>query len=195
LALGDRRDEAAAAFEQALALDADSHEANRYYAEFSVTDGKFERAAKHFIRALEIKPTDYGAPVMLISVFRSLGEMENARSYARLSVKNAEEELRLHPENANCACLGATALAFLGDHDKAMEWLARSLATDPSDTNIQYNAACTYALLGEPERAIDLLETWVMQVGNEMRLWFRNDSDFDTIRDHPRYLKLIETTG
>ena len=52
LALGDRRAEAAAAFEQALALDADSHEANRYYAEFSVTDGKFERAAKHFMRAL-----------------------------------------------------------------------------------------------------------------------------------------------
>jgi adenylate cyclase len=195
LALGDRRDEAAAAFEKALALDPDSHEANRYYAEFSVTDGKFEKAAKHFIRALEIKPTDYGAPVMLISVFRSLGDLEKARSYARLSVKNAEEELRLHPENANCACLGATALAFLGEHDKAMEWLARSLATDPSDTNIQYNAACTYALLGEAERAIDLLETWVMQVGNEMRLWFRNDSDFDTIRDHPRYLKLIETAG
>ena len=115
---------------------------------------------------------------MLISVFRSLGEMEKARSYARLSVKNAEEELRLHPENANCACLGATALAFLGEHERAMEWLARSLATDPSDTNIQYNAACTYALLGEAERAIDLLETWVLQVGNEMRLMVQEQLRF-----------------
>ncbi len=73
-----------------------------------------------------------------------------------------------------------------------MEWLARSLATDPNDINIQYNAACTYALLGEIDRAIDLLEAWMPQVGAEMRLWFKNDSDLDSIRDHPRYSKLVE---
>ena len=93
------------------------------------------------------------------------------------------------------ACLGATVLAFLGEHDRALAWLARSLATDPGDINIQYNAACTYALLGEADRAIELLEGWVPQVGAEMKLWFKNDSDFDAIRDHPRYPRLIELSG
>ena len=123
----------------------------------------------------------------------SLGQKDQAESYARMAVKKAEEELKLHPENANCACLGATVLAFLGERDRAIEWLARSLATDPGDLNIQYNAACTYALLGEAERAIELLETWVPQVGAEMKLWFKNDFDFDAIRDHPRYLAVRRT--
>ncbi|KQV30447.1 adenylate cyclase [Rhizobium sp. Root1203] len=191
LAVAGSRAEAVSAFEQALSLDADCHEANRYYAEFCVTDGQFEPAAIYFQRALAIKPADYGAPIMLVNVFRSLGQLDKAESYARIAIGKAEEELRLHPENANVACLGATVLAFLGARDRALEWLARSLATDPSDINIQYNAACTYALLGEIERAIDVLEGWMPQVGAEMRLWFKNDSDLDSIRSHPRYLKLI----
>jgi adenylate cyclase len=192
LAVGSRRAEAVSAFEQALALDPNCHEANRYYAEFCVTNGQFELAATYFMRALEIKPTDYGAPVMLVNVFRSLGRKDQAEIYARISVEKAEDELRLHPENANVACLGATVLAFLGEHDRAVEWLARSLATDPGDTNIKYNAACTYAILGDVERSIDLLESWVLQVGSEMKLWFMNDSDLDSIRDHPRYRRLLE---
>jgi adenylate cyclase len=161
LAVAGSRAEAVSAFEQALSLGPNCHEANRYYAEFCVTNGQFEPAATYFQRALEIKPADYGAPMMLVNVFRSLGQVDRAE-------------------------------AFLGVRDRALEWLARSLATDPNDINIQYNAACTYALLGEIDRAIDLLETWMPQVGAEMRLWFKNDSDLDSIRDHPRYLKLVE---
>ncbi len=192
LALALRREEATAAFEQALAIDPDNHEANRYYAEYCVTTGRFEMAAKLFIRATEIKPSDYGSPLMLINVFRSLGDEDKARRYARMAIRKAEEELRLHPENANCSCLGATVLAYLGETERAADWLARALATDPGDLNIKYNAACTYALLGEAEHALDLLEGWVPQVGAEMRLWFHNDSDFDGIREHPRYHVLAD---
>jgi adenylate cyclase len=192
LSVDGRRAEAISAFEHALALDPNCHEANRYYAEFCVTDGQFDLAAKLFQRGIEIKPTDYGGSIMLINVFRSLGEKEKARRYAQIGVKRCEEELAAHPENANCACLGATALAFVGDRDRAVQWLDRALATDPGDINIQYNAACTFALLGEVERAVDVLAAWVPQVGTEMKLWFRNDSDFDSIRTHPYYRKLLE---
>lgn len=192
LAVAGNRAEAVFAFEQALSLGPSCHEANRYYAEFCVTEGQFEPAARYFQRALEIKPADYGAPIMLVNVFRSLGQLDRAQSYARIAIRKAEQEMRLHPENANVACLGATALAFLGISDRALEWLARALETDPNDINIQYNAACTYALLGEVDRAIDVLEGWMPQVGAEMRLWFMHDSDLDSIRENLRYLKLVE---
>jgi adenylate cyclase len=195
LAVGDRRTEAVAAFEQALVRDPDCYEANRYFAEFCVTEGQFELAARHFMRALEIKPTDCVSPIMLVNVFRSLGQQEQAQSYARIGIRKAEEELKLHPENANVACLGAIVLAFLGERDQALEWLAHSLATDPNDINVQYNAACTYSQLGEIERAIDVLEAWVPQVGGEMKLWFMNDSDLDPIRTHQRYAKLVELSN
>ena len=136
------------------------------------------------MRALEIKPTDYGcADHARECLPLARAERQSRELCADRRSRKAEEELKLHPENANCACLGATVLAFLGEHDRALEWLARSLATDPGDLNIQYNAACTYALLGEADRAIDLLESWVPQVGAEMKLWFKNDSD---LRCDPR---------
>ena len=192
LVVANRRDEAIAAFERALQLDPNCHEANRYYAEFCVTDGQFELAAQHFMHAMAIKPTDYGAPFMLVNVFRSLKQQDKAETYARIGIKNAEKELEAHPENANAACLCAIALAFLGEHEKSLEWLAHALATDPGDTNVQFNAACTYSQLGEVERAIDVLETWLPQVGVDMKHWFKNDSDLDPIRTHPRYYRLLE---
>ena len=192
LVVADRRDEAIAAFERALQLDPNCHEANRYYAEFCVADGQFELAAQHFMHAIAIKPTDYGAPFMLVNVFRSLKQQDKAETYARIGIENAEKELDAHPENANAACLCAIALAFLGEHEKSLEWLAHALATDPGDTNVQFNAACTYSQLGEVERAIDVLETWLPQVGVDMKHWFKNDSDLDPIRTHPRYYRLLE---
>ena len=66
------------------------------------------------------------------------------------------------------------------------------MAIDPNDNIARYNAAATYSLLGELDRAIDLLEIWLQQVGSDAKLWFGNDSDFDPIRTHPRYQTLLE---
>ncbi len=107
-------------------------------------------------------------------------------------MKRAEEALRLHPESSKPAQQGACALAFLGERDRAKEWLARALAIDPDDNLARYNAACTYSLLGEFDQAIDLLEICLQRLGSDMKLWFKNDFDLDPIRNHPRYNKLLE---
>jgi adenylate cyclase len=192
LMIGNRPVEAASAFEQALALDPNCYEAIQLYAEFCVTAGDFERAAEHYLRAMEIQPDDYQAPLFLVSVLRSLGRPEEALKYAQLGLKRAEDALRLQPEGSKPAQLGATALAFLGEHDRAKEWLARALAIDPDDNIALYNAACTYSMLGEVDRAIDLLEICSKQFSDDFKLWFKNDSDLDPIRGHPRYQKLLE---
>ena len=150
LMIGSRRAEAASAFEQALALDPNCYEANQLYAQFCVTKGDFEPAAKHL-------PARDGNPARRLSVaaFPSAGlsvagaPRGRGMKYARLGVKRAEEALRLHPESSKPAQQGACALAFLGERDRAKEWLARALAIDPDDNLVRYNAACTYSLLGE----------------------------------------------
>ncbi len=195
LMVGDRRPEAASALEQALALDPNCFEAHISFAQFCVTGGDFERAATHYMRALELQPDDYASPILLTNVFRSLGRPEDSAKYARLGVKRAEEALRLHPEESKPAQLGAIALVALGERDRAKDWLALVLAIDPDDNIARYNAACTYSLLGEIDRAIDLLEICLQQVASDFKLWFKNDSDLDPIRSHPRYQKLLELTG
>jgi adenylate cyclase len=68
------------------------------------------------------------------------------------------------------------------------------MAIDPDDIHAQYNAACVYALLGETDRAIDILESYLAHASGERKRWFIHDSDLDPIRDHPRYQKLLEIT-
>ena len=143
MSIGSRPAEAASAFEQALALDPSCYEANQLFAEFCVTGGDFESAAQYYLRAMEIQPDDYQAPMFLSSVLQSLRRPEEAAKYARLGLKGAEEALRLHPEESRPAQLGAIALAALGEPDRAKEWLARALAIDPDDNIARYNAACT----------------------------------------------------
>jgi adenylate cyclase len=98
----------------------------------------------------------------------------------------------LHPESSGPACRGALALAHLGERDRAEDWAARALAIDPEDTVTQYNVACTYAILGKIEQAIDLLEKVMPKSSSlEQVLWFKNDSDLDAVRSHPRYVELV----
>lgn len=195
LANSGRRDEAAAAFERALELDPNSFDANLSYARFCVTDEKPERAIELFLRALECQPDDSQPPLFLQSVYRSLGRIEESERYARLGLKRAEEALRAHPESSRPAQLGACALAGLGENERAKEWLELALVIDPDDNNCRYNAACTYAQIGDADRAIDVLEEWTQYAGTEQKTWFVHDADLDPIRDHPRYpqlLKLVE---
>ena len=53
----------------------------------------------------------------------------------------------------------------LGEKDRALKWLERVKLIDPDDNNARYNAACTYAQLGEIDQAIDLLEEWAKHAG------------------------------
>jgi adenylate cyclase len=85
-------------------------------------------------------------------------------------------------------------LATLGENEKAKERIARALAIDPDDNGTLYNAACVYSLIGEIDQSIDLLERYLQQVGPDLKLWFKNDSDLDPVRGHSRYQKLLELT-
>ena len=186
-------EEAIAEFERALALDANLYEANIFYARFVFQQGDFEKAVKLFERAAEIRPDDYHSPAMLMSICRSLGRHEDELRWARLGLERAERALNLHPENAGPAHRGALALAHLGERDRARDWAARALAIDPDDTVAHYNVACMHAILGDLDQAIDLLERVLPLSSSEQLLWFKNDSDLDAVRSHPRYLKLLET--
>lgn len=79
-----------------------------------------------------------------------------------------------------------------GDRDHCLEWLARALAIDPEETTILYNAACTYSLLGETDRAIDPLEKAIRN-GYGHKEWLENGPDFASLRDHPRFQALMQS--
>jgi len=195
LSLEQRYEEAMAEFEKAIALDPNSFEGHYFYARACFAQGKFERAAALFERAAEIKPDDYQSLCLLIQIYHSLGRDPDAQDAARRGIERAECELTLHPENSRAAYLDAKALVTLGQSDRSKEWLNRSIAIDPEDLLTQYNVACAYTALGDTEAAFDLLERLLPNANHETKAWIKYDSDFDPLRDHPRYQKVLELIG
>jgi adenylate cyclase len=188
-----RHAEATAEFERALALDASLYEANFFYARLLYALGDFERAATLFERSAAIRFDDYLSPLLLVAVYRSLGRTEEHNKSARLAVERAERALSLHPENSGAAHRGALALAYLGERDRANDWAARAMAIDPNDIVAHYNIACMWSVLGDLDEAIDHLERVLPHSSSEQMLWYKNDSDLNPVRGHPRYRALLET--
>ncbi|KAB2849496.1 MAG: tetratricopeptide repeat protein [Hyphomicrobiaceae bacterium] len=195
LSLLGRYADAIAEFDRAIAIDPNLFEAHYFCARACFSQGKLEQAEKHFRRAAEIKPDDCQTLLVLTGVLRSLGRIEDMKTAAREGVARAERELTLHPENPRPAYLGAGGLAILGEIDRAREWAARALAIDPDDVLTQYNGACFYAMIGEHEKAIDLLLAVLPRAGRQTRDWVKHDSDFDPLRSHPRFAEVLELIG
>jgi len=193
LSIEKRFEESVREFEQATALDRNSFEAHYLYARASFVQGNFKRAAALFERAAEISPDDYQSLILLIQTYRSLGRDEEKASAARRGVERAERELILHPEDPRPAYLGIAALIEMGENDRAREWIARALVIGSEDPLTQYNVACGYTKLGETEQALDLLERMLPNVGEEIRMWIKHDSDFEALHGHPRFQRLLKS--
>jgi adenylate cyclase len=187
-----RRAEAKAAFERALELDPNNFEANLFYGRYWAVSGAYEQALPYFLRATEVQPDDYQAPLLLDQWLRGLGRPVEGLAYARMGLKRAEEALRKFPEGSRPAQLGATTLAAMGEFDQAKQWLERALAIDPDDSHIKYNAACVWALVGDHDRAFDLLEQWAKHSGQENKEWMLHDPDLESLHSHPRYQAILD---
>jgi adenylate cyclase len=84
------------------------------------------------------------------------------------------------------------ALAFLGETERAREWIDRAVLIDPDNLNMRYNFACALCVrLDNPDAVLDLLRpifatttiTWV----NHMKI----DPDLDAIRGDPRFAAMV----
>jgi adenylate cyclase len=179
-------------FDEAIAVNPNLFEAHYFCARACFTQGKLEDAANHYQRAADINPDDCQAMLVLVGVLRSLGRTQEMISAAREGVARAERELALHPENPRPAHLGAVALAELGELDRAKDWAARAIAIDPDDVLTQYNGACFYSLVGDHDRAIDLLLAVLPRVDRQTKEWVKYDSDLNPLRDNPRFAKVLE---
>ncbi len=183
-------EEAERAFERAIELDPENDNAHYCYARACFQQGRMEDAARLFHRAAELFPDDIYAPLTLVGVERGLGRTEEAEAAARLTRERAERKLEECPENPHAAYAVAVALAVQGDRQGAGRWAGRALALAPDDHTTQYNVACVYSILGEVERAIDLLERTMPGASAHRQVWMARDHDFDPLRAHPRFQAL-----
>ena len=192
LALTLRREynEARQEFEAALRLNPMLFEVHYFFARACVTERKFDEAVLHYRNAWRVRPEDYQAIYLSASALIKLGRRDEALDALRQAVKVADAHLELNPDDARAWGLSAGGLMQLGQRDQALERARRASTIDPEDPSVLYNVGCVYALAGCRQQALDHLDK-AIQNGFAHREWLENDSDWDPIREEPRYQALL----
>ncbi len=179
-------------FETAIHLNPKLFEAYYFYARDCLAQGKLAKSAQLFEKASEVRPEDYQAPLLLRQVLIGMGASRNVTDQAlRKALEVVEKHLELNPDDARAHYLGGSALIELGQTEKGLEWARRALEIDPQEPAILYNVACAHSIAGASDEALGYLEQ-AIAAGFGYKEWLENDSDFDTIRENPRFQALLD---
>jgi len=178
-------------FQMAIKLSSTCFEAYYWSARTQFVQGNIERAVRMYEKAIELRPDDFQPKLFLAIIYNKQGNINKTRSLNLSAIKNAEQHLRLNPNNTRALYLGAGALIMAGFKERGLEWANRALEIEPDEPALLYNVACNYAMLGKIEEAIVLLEKSVTK-GLGSAAWIKVDPDLDPLRDHPRFQKIVE---
>ncbi|HMI57050.1 MAG TPA: hypothetical protein VK511_03295, partial [Gemmatimonadaceae bacterium] len=126
------------------------------------------------------------------------GDETNARAAASIAEKQFARQLEQIPADVQRHLLRGLSLAYLGRNAEAVAEGERALALQPSYRTNQvlgpyYDQilARIYMMAGQPDRAIDLLESVLQQPYYLTRAWLRIDPTFAPLRGNPRFQKLV----
>jgi adenylate cyclase len=186
-----RIDEALAELRKGLSINPDSWELNKALGNFFTFRGQIAECIPHFEKAAAVMESDYHAWGMLMSSYFGLGNEERGLHAAKMTLQQVEQVLAQDPSNGAAISFGVSALAVLGERERAREWMERALLIDPDNLNMRYNFACALARdFGDGEGAIRMLEYCIPRLkGSLGNIEF--DPDLDSIRDDPRFQKLL----
>jgi TolB-like protein/Flp pilus assembly protein TadD len=187
--LSRQYDEARREFTTAIGLNPKLYEAHYLYARACVQEGKMAEAVQHYEDAARVRPEDYQALMLMQTPLDALGRHADAKTALRRGFHVVEKHLELNPDDTRALTLGAAALASLGQPERAVEWANRALAMDPTDSGVLYNVACTYALGGLKDQALETLER-AIENGFGHREWLDHDETLSAVRGDPRFQAL-----
>ncbi|HEY6148005.1 MAG TPA: tetratricopeptide repeat protein, partial [Thermoanaerobaculia bacterium] len=125
------------------------------------------------------------------------GDAASARAYAEQARRAFEEQLRATPDNAQRHVFLGLALAYLGRKEEAIREGERGVALDPVTKDgvkgpyYQHELVRIYMLVGEPEKALDRLEPLLKIPYYLSPGWLEIDPNFEPLRGHPRFRKLV----
>ena len=187
-----RHDEAFAEVEVAVRLDPESSEVNSAAGILSFRHHRLEDAIHYFENATALAEANFGSSGMLVTCYTAIGDAQGARRAAQVTLDRAEKVLAQDQSNGAAMGFGVTALAALGEAERAKKWINRALLIDPDNPLMRYNFGCALCVhLKETDAALDLLGPVLANVSISFLNHAKADPDLDSIRDDPRFGAMV----
>ncbi|HUN64279.1 MAG TPA: protein kinase [Candidatus Sulfotelmatobacter sp.] len=185
-----KHEEAIDLAKRAIALKPDCEGVYNVLGRVYFASGRFQEAAELREKAIEANGDDYNVFIPIVNALERLGRSTELQRYRELEMNALERQLELVPEDVRARSLLAADYANMGRPDDAVRHLEMTVALRPNDSNVLYNAACTYAVLGKKQEALDLLRR-SLDAGYANFDWPHQDPDLNVLHNDPEFRKLF----
>jgi eukaryotic-like serine/threonine-protein kinase len=139
--------------------------------------------------------------ITLAGLYSTEGDRRRAAAYGDSARAAIEQQLKATPEDPQRNVFLGLALAYAGHKEEAIRAGLHGASLLPisrdalSGTYFQHQLARIYVVVGEPEKALDVLEPLLKIPYYLSPGWLRIDPTFDPLRNNPRFKKLVEGTS
>ena len=152
--------------------------------------GQSRKAADLVDRAVAVNGDDYNIFPPYLNSLRTLGRTAEATAYEDRWIQVLQRQLELVPEDVRARIFLATLHASRKNTESAVRELELAVTMRPKDSNILYNAACTYGIMGQKLDALALLAR-AREAGYSNFEWALRDPDLACLHDDPEFLRLV----
>ncbi|MBU6470165.1 MAG: TIR domain-containing protein [Gammaproteobacteria bacterium] len=176
----------------ALKLDPESYEVNRAAGRLHYQLKRFDDAIRYYEKAAALMEADINSQFMLISCYTTVGDAAGTRRASELTLKRVEAVLAHDPNNCTAIAYSVTALAALGEAERAKARMERALLIDPDNFNMRYNFACMLSVrLKDKDAALDMLAPLFETISDAFLPYAKADPDFELLHDYPRWQTMV----
>jgi serine/threonine-protein kinase len=137
--------------------------------------------------------------IILAETYAVRGDTARVRAYADTAREAGEALLRETPDDAAHRTVVGLAYAYLGRKAEAIREGEKAVALNLHADDYQgayfvHQLARIHLMVGEPDKAIDLLERLLARPYYLSPAWLRIDPTLDPLRKNPRFQKLVSGT-